>query len=159
LNDGVIHIFHAKAYCDRLIPLTENLRQICVDYANAVLEESDPCDYFFPSTDKGIYHVFTMRTAFRDYLWKCGISYLGKDKGPRLHDLRHTFAVHSLQNFIDAGKNPNEVLPVLAAYLGHKTYKGTSRYLHLTAEIYPDIVSATEKRYGSLIPESEGEHE
>ena len=38
------------------------------------------------------------RKTFRDILWNSGISYGGRNVGPRLHDLRHTFAVHSLQD-------------------------------------------------------------
>ena len=41
------------------------------------------------------------------------------DKGPRLHDLRHTFVVHNIDRAIKKGKDINSILPILGAQLGH----------------------------------------
>ncbi|MFR3166159.1 MAG: hypothetical protein ACLTQG_30435 [Hungatella sp.] len=37
--------------------------------------------------------------------------------------------------------------------MGHKTYKGTSKYLHLTSELYPEILEKMEAAFGGLLPE------
>lgn len=48
---------------------------------------------------------------------------------PRLHDLRHTFAVHALLRWYRAGVDPQAKLPFLAAYMGHISPISTAYYL------------------------------
>jgi len=48
---------------------------------------------------------------------------------PRLHDLRHTFAVHALLRWYRAGADPQAKLPFLAAYMGHISPVSTAYYL------------------------------
>ena len=48
---------------------------------------------------------------------------------PTVHSLRHSFAVNTLKNASERGKNPENVLPVLSAYMGHTEYKYTTLYL------------------------------
>ena len=77
-----------------------------------VLSELNPEGYFFPAPDGLTYHIFTIRKTFRDILWNSGISYGGRNVGPRLNDLRNTFAVHSPQKLLEEGKRTAEVLPI-----------------------------------------------
>lgn len=79
--------------------------------------------------------------------------------GPRVHDLRHTFAVHSLESQLRMGYKPMEIIPRLAAYLGHAHYKDTLYYLHLTEEAFPDLVSDFEECFSALLPKGVVIHE
>ena len=54
---------------------------------------------------------------------------------PRLHDLRHTFAVVRLVTWYREGKNVQRLLPHLTTYLGHGKIRGTTRYLTMTTEL------------------------
>ena len=85
-------------------------------------------------------------------LFRSGILYGGKGYGPRLHDLRHTFAVHTLQKWVETGEDLNSMLPVLSVYMGHKSLKATSRYLRLTAEVYPNVIRQVETTCSYVIP-------
>lgn len=62
--------------------------------------------------------------------------------GLRVHDLRHTFAVHRLQAWYREGQDPGPLLPWLSAYLGHVNLLGTQRYLRAT----PEILSEASRR-------------
>jgi len=155
IQNGVLHIRDAKDYRDRLIPMEESLREHCIRYMEQAIPDADPDQYFFPAPDGFQYHIFTVRNTFREMHWKCGIPYGGRLVGPRLHDLRHTFAVHCLQKLIASGREPLEILPLLATYLGHKSYHGTSRYLHLTTELFPEIIAQMEAAFKGLLPGSE----
>jgi integrase/recombinase XerD len=53
---------------------------------------------------------------------------------PRMHDLRHTFAVHRITSWIRKGADLNRMLPALAAYMGQVGLGSTERYLLLTPE-------------------------
>jgi len=54
---------------------------------------------------------------------------------PRLHDLRHTFAVHRLVAWYKAGANVQLLLPKLSTYLGHVGLAETQHYLTMTPEL------------------------
>ena len=102
---------------------------------------------FFQTTCVGHYASGTILYAWRQTLYCAGISYGGKGKGPRIHDLRHTFAVHCLQKWVEAGEDLNAKLPYLSAYMGHAGLYSTQQYLRLTAEAFPHIVSAMEHNF------------
>ena len=73
-------------------------------------------------------------------------------KSKRLDFLRHTFAVHRLIQWYEEGANLNAKLPLLVAYLGHEDFSGTQKYLHLTAELFPNLIARMNKQFGSVIP-------
>jgi integrase len=64
---------------------------------------------------------------------------------PRIHDVRHTFAVHALLRWYQAGENVQAKLPFLAMYMGHVSIVSTQYYLHLTEP----LASATSERFAS----------
>lgn len=154
LENGILTILQAKNKTDRLIPLSEFLTQRCCKYAELCLEESSSEDYFFPGNRVKYLREAVVYAYFRKLLWRCGISHLGRGKGPRLHDLRHTFAVHCLNNWVRNGTSLSAALPVLSKYMGHISLVGTQKYLQLTVEMYPDITQKLEEEFGFLIPEN-----
>ena len=150
-NNGCILLTETKTYRDRLIPLDDNLKERFIAYRdlmNFIKED----EYFFPAPDGYRYSRATMDTTFREILYKAGIPYQGKGKGPRLHDLRHTFCVHSLQKLLASGLEPYAALPVLMIYVGHRSVNATSKYIHLSAESYPLMLKKMEHLFGNLIP-------
>ena len=89
---------------------------------------------------------------FREALWGAGISHGGRGKGPRVHDLRFTFACHRLRSWVAEGADVNALMPVLAAYMGHADTRCTEYYLRLTAELYPGMVEQVERECGWVVP-------
>lgn len=85
-------------------------------------------------------------TAANVYRWfkkvytHCGIAYKGEHFGPRVHDLRHTMASHSLVKMIRGNMDIYASLPLLAACLGHKNLTATEGYVRLTCSEYPDLL-------------------
>lgn len=67
----------------------------------------------------------------------------GRGHPPRLHDLRHTFAVAALHRWYQQGVKVQAKLPHLATYLGHVCPVSTHHYLHLT----PELREAANKRF------------
>lgn len=72
---------------------------------------------------------------------------------PRLHDLRHAFAVHRVIAWYREGADVQACLPLLATYLGHSTLAGTQTYLTMTAELLGEA-SLRFERYAALGPEN-----
>ena len=84
---------------------------------------------------------------FHRFLRKAGISYGGKGKGPRVYDLRHTFAVHCLRHLVLSGKDIAVYHQALKTYMGHSFFKYTAYYLKLTTDMFPDIREKMEVYY------------
>ena len=152
LEQGVLTIREAKNGRDRLIPLSESLLTLLRDYRENAADWLDGADYFFPAPDRTILSPNTVYQRFRKVLWSAGIPYNGKGNGPRLHDMRHTFAVHTLQKWVERGEDLTAMLPVLSVFMGHKSMQATSRYLRLTAEVYPDVIRQVEGTCAYVIP-------
>jgi integrase len=157
LNDGVLTIRHAKFNKERLVPMSESLTRICSEYWKSM--ELMPDDPFFPSRDKEKLSTGGIYSRFRIILFDCGISHGGKGSGPRIHDFRHTFSVHSLGQWVKDGKDVYCMLPTLATYLGHSNISSTGNYLRLTAEIFPELIDAISKSCGGVIPDCSGKFE
>jgi integrase/recombinase XerD len=83
-------------------------------------------------------HQVTVNQAFRRLLCQCAIRH-GEHAGPRIHDLRHTFAVHRLLAWYRAGVDVNARLPWLATYLGHVDIHSTQVYLRATPELTEEV--------------------
>ncbi len=157
LHAGVLTIMDGKFNKDRLVPLSKEILHRCPDYMKQVHLFSDSNDYFFPSPNGQAVTKGNVYRNFRKFLWKAGISHGGWGKGPRLHDLRHTFAVHCLRRWVLEGKDLTAYLPILKTYLGHHSFSDTSQYLRLTAELYPDITAKVQHAFGHVIPIMRGE--
>lgn len=151
LDQGIITVREGKFGKDRLVPPAVSLVQRLQQYAAGF--GTRPADApFFPSQHDGPWSKGTVYDTFRKLLFRCGIPHAGRGKGPRLHDLRHSFAVHTLLRWYREGADLDARLPILATYLGHQTLAGTQRYLHLTAELYPEITRRSNAAFGDVIP-------
>lgn len=151
LAQGVLTLRDTKFGKDRLVPpdvaLVQRLRRFRSQFGTRTANA-----YFFPTLHGGPWAGGTVYTLFRKLLHQCGIPHAGRGKGPRVHDLRHTMAVHTLLRWYRQGADLDAKLPILSTYLGHQSLAGTQRYLHLTAELFPQIVVRTNADFGEVIP-------
>ena len=151
LNQGIVTVCQGKFRKDRLVPLALSLVNRLCKYA-ARFENRPLDEIFFPAPHGGPFCLRTVYGLFRQLLLKCGIAHAGRGKGPRIHDLRHTFAVHTLLRWYRDGEDLDTKLPLLSTYLGHQHLSGTQRYLHLTAELFPEITARVDAVFGEVIP-------
>lgn len=147
LEQGVLHIRNSKFGKERLVPMSESLTYRCSKYVSEVCDHRKNEEAFFQTPMGEKYAPGTIHYAWRQVLYYAGISYGGKGRGPRIHDLRHTFAVHCLQKWAESGEDLNAKLPYLSAYMGHVGLSSTQQYLRLTAEAFPHIISAMEANF------------
>lgn len=159
LANGVLLILEAKHDKPRYVPLSESLWAEYRRYFEIIHEESSGDDYFFPNPRKNFYHTTTIYNRFRDALWHCEIAHKGRGYGPRVHDLRHTFAIRSMQKLKKSKGDIVTTLPYLSAYLGHYNMGMTQIYLHLTAECYPEFIQKQCDYLGDTIPTWEAPNE
>ena len=154
LTAGMITVTNAKLGKHRQLPVSPEMLTRLADYNMAVHAATEPKDWFFPGFGGGPMTRGNVEKNFRKFLWQAGISHGGRSKGPRVHDFRHTMAVHCLRRWVLAGKDLQAYLPVLQAYLGHVEFSDTAYYLHLTADLFPNITQQVEAAMGGIIPQA-----
>ena len=152
LNKGILTINHSKKDNNRLVPMTEWLTKKCQRYSEKIHLISNREHYYFPIRNNSPMPLVNIYKNFRKFLWRAGISHGGKGVGPRIHDFRHTFAVHCLKKWSVEGKDLMTYLPILRTYLGHDSFEETAYYVRLTADVFPDITLKLESKYCDLIP-------
>lgn len=152
LENGVLHVRHGKNGRERLVPMSRSLTSCCSEYAKNALTGKSPDSYFFFRMANQPYSRSGIGKAFRGFLWDAGIPYLGKDRGPSVHDLRHTFVCHRLNQWAANGTDLKAVLPVLSKYLGHTSVMATAWYLKLTSEVYPDVIEVMDRFSAGMFP-------
>jgi len=150
LVQGVVRVNDTKFGKERLLPVDDALLARIKRYSNNVLTFMGQDSPFFPNPQKGFYSSGNIYSLFRDRLWAAKISHGGKGAGPRIHDLRHTFAVHCLRRAVRNGEDLSVMLKFLSVYMGHCDTSSTQAYLRLTADMYPDIVCKTEEHFNVL---------
>jgi len=140
-ENALIYISNSKFSKSRAIPMAQSLALRCKAFKEKVHFNSDKGDYFIQNPNGHKYHSNTIYSRFRSLLRQAQIPHRGKGEGPRLHDIRHTFAVHSLRNCVLKGKDIRAMLPAFSAYMGHCDLRGTQIYLRLTPEMHPEIAT------------------
>jgi len=155
LENGTLTLRHTKDAKERIIPMVPSLVKRCSLYRTKcqVFRTFNSTTWFFPNKYGLPYSSGTAYQLFRKALSIAEISHGGKGKGPRMHDLRHTYAVRVLNKWVQAGNNLTTALPYLAIYMGHKGLKASQHYLRLTATMFPELLQIVEKQYGWIIPE------
>lgn len=154
LDAGVLRIVDTKFRKDRLIPIAQSLTERLQAYIKACPPRNGR-DYLFRTSHGGQWIHRCIYDTFRQALWECRISHHGRGKGPRIHDIRHTFACHCLSKWIHEERDLDVMLPVLSAYMGHQSPYHTQRYLHFVADMYPDIVQKLDAQFGHIISRKE----
>jgi len=154
LEEGVLRLLGTKGEQARLVPMSESLISLCRSYRTNPLVLNFGSEYFFPAPDRGFYDSSTIYARFRECLFEADISHGGRGKGPRLHDIRHTFAVHTLDNWVKQGKDLYVCLPILSVYLGHTNgLSSTQQYLRLVPEAYSSLTNSFEAQFSNVFPE------
>ena len=141
LDENYLVVRDCKNGKEHMIPISDSLSDVCKEYLknrDLLPFRLSENDYFFVSLDGKVCKRDTVYRWFQKILLKANIS--RNVHGPRLHDLRHTFSVHSLAMMAESGIDLYCSLPILSSYLGHQSLESTNLYVRLTSEIYPALL-------------------
>lgn len=139
LPERVLTILETKFYKSRLVPIGPQLAAALTTYIErrGALPTTLGDRSAFLSTRCG--HHLTYRRVNKLFQRVRAGAKIGCQPGelrpPRLHDLRHTAAVHRVVAWYRDGKDVQQLLPRLATYLGHVSIASTQRYLQMTPEL------------------------
>jgi site-specific recombinase XerD len=138
LNGGILTVRESKFYKTRLVPIGPDLIPVLASYAARRTREhpAKPDTRLFVSRTGTLVTRQTAENTFARLRVRAGV--LRRDGSryqPRLHDLRHSFAVHRVVSWYRQGADVQRLLPKLATYLGHVNIAATQRYLTMTPEL------------------------
>jgi integrase len=116
----------------------------------APLREDDP---LFVTAWRRPFEHDVLREVLQASLPEMGVAIAGGRRGPRLHDLRHTFAVHRPLRWYREGIDVQSRLPALAAFMGHVRPESTQVYLTITTELLQEANARFHRHFGRLFDE------
>jgi site-specific recombinase XerD len=153
LSDRVLAIWNTKFFKSRLVPIGTDLCKALETYwsirKQLPLLDEMRSTFFCTRTGHAI-SLARLESIFVRLREHAGIRRPLSDRWqPRLHDLRHAFAVHRVIAWYREGADMQARLPLLATYLGHINLSGTQTYLTMTAELLGEA-SLRFERYAAL---------
>jgi integrase/recombinase XerD len=105
---------------------------------------------FFVSQRRNRLIYAVVQQVFRRLCDDAGIG-AGAPNRPRVHDLRHTFAVRTLLEWHRSGEDVETCLPTLSTYLGHRDPRSTYWYLSAAPELLALAASRLELSQGVIV--------
>jgi len=102
----------------------------------------------FSFTKRGAVNECTFSLTFHSLLPRLGLHLPTGVRAPRLHDLRHAFAVGTLLRWYRSGIDPNARLLHLSTFLGHADPASTAVYLTITEE----LLREADRRFRAFAP-------
>jgi integrase len=158
LSEGFITLTETKNRQHRLIPLNEQMKGVICTYLHyrdkmPIATSAMPESYLFTNYRGEKISCSAVYTRFKEILRQCGITHVGHGQGPRVHDMRHTFAVHSLHHMAKSGLDIYTAWPILSTLLGHRDIYMTEHYVRLALEVYPDLYKAVGDKLSSIFPD------
>ena len=160
LAEGTLLVRESKFHKSRLIPLSRDALHAIERLLRERRAKGLPLGPDFPllwsGYGRGMYTGTGFAENIRGLLRKCGIR-TAAGQLPRIHDFRHTFAVHALLRWYRTGMDVQAKLPALAAYMGHVSIISTEHYLHLVDELAAVASERFQSRYGILVARSRGQ--
>jgi integrase len=147
LDAALLIIHESKFYKTRLVPTGPRLTAVLRTYADDRYQRGHSnapgAPFFVTRTGTAV----TRGLAERAFVRLRDIANIVRKDGaryqPRLHDLRHSMAVHRLVVWYREGADVQRLLPQLATYLGHVDVAATQRYLAMT----PDLLREASQRF------------
>jgi len=145
--DARLYISQGKFRKARWIPLSASANEALSRYVNQRRKKaphSSDSPLFLNLRGNRLHHC-TVNHCFHDLLRQCGI--IRDEQSPRLHDLRHTFAVHRLLDWYRKEEDINNKLVGLSTYMGHVDIRSTHVYLQPTAELLEQVNDRFHRHY------------
>jgi site-specific recombinase XerD len=135
----IITIRNTKFFKSRLVPIHPDLTKVLRDYScwrAATHTSAGSTSRFFLSKQGEAVHRCSLASAFNRLRECAGVQRADNSRyQPRLHDLRHSFAVHRLTEWFRQGADVQRLIYHLSVYLGHDSLAHTQVYLTMTPDL------------------------
>lgn len=145
---GVATIRDTKFYKSRLVPLGPDVQKLIQQYLQLPARQNQRYRPLFQTKSCGPISLQVVDKGFARLRRLAGMAHHDESSyQPRLHDLRHTFAVHRLTEWYQQNADVQRLLPALSTYLGHVDLSATQRYLTMT----PELLAQANRRFEQYV--------
>lgn len=139
LRSGTVTIRETKFYKTRILPLSDSVMVELRAYLDARRRAGAPQDpqsgLFWQDHLKDRYAPVVVTTMITNVMRRGGFKPPSGRTGPRVHDLRHSMVVNRILQWYRVGINPQDRLPFLSTYLGHRDINATLVYITVTQDL------------------------
>jgi integrase len=149
LREGVLTVRKAKFGKSRILPVHPTTRAVLRSYAERRDHHlGSRCGpHFFVAERGGRLRKEDIHRVFWRLSREIGLRRPGDSSGPRVHDLRHTFAMRTLLGWYREGAEVEKGLPALSTYLGHTCVRNTYWYLSACPDLMQEAVRRLDRRW------------
>jgi site-specific recombinase XerD len=157
-NRQTLLIRETKFHKSRYVPFGPKVSQCLtrfVELRQTVLKPLRNDDAIFVATRRNPLTPHVLLNAFRAILEELGIAAATGERPPRLHDLRHTFAVHRLLRWYREGVDVQSRLMTLSTFLGHLDPSYTQIYLTITDDLLREANQRFYEHFGQTLNSEE----
>jgi integrase/recombinase XerD len=150
LKAGVLTIRGTKFGKSRLVPLHASTCKVLADYIARRQRHwaaRPVSSYLFVSSRGNRLDGGEIHRTFYALSRQTGLRGAADSHGPRLHDMRHVFATNTLLHWYQADQDPERLLPILSAYLGHVHVADTQWYLSGSPELMREAMRRLDRRW------------
>lgn len=157
-NRCVLTIYETKFAKSRLVPFGPKLAARLKDYVQqraahaGPLQPDQPLFCFGPDKNRSV-SSHTVSRTFHEVWPKLRLNVPPGVAAPRLHCLRHSFAVGTLLRWYRQGIEPNDRLLHLSTFMGHAQPSSTAVYLTITADLLKEANQRFERFASPLLKE------
>ncbi len=150
LTNGVVQVLETKFGKSRLVFLHPTTAQVLGHYLQVrqdrVGTTARACPALFLNARRTAINSHTLGGTFTHIVAAAGITPAPGQRPPRLHDLRHTFAVTTLLDWYRDGHDVQARLPLLSTWLGHVDPASTYWYLHAVPDLLAHAADRLDRR-------------
>ncbi|MCY4559427.1 MAG: tyrosine-type recombinase/integrase [Chloroflexi bacterium] len=147
LDAALLTARRAKHERSRLVPLHTSTCEVLAEYIarrERHWRGRAVSSWLFVSSRGNQHDSRTVQRTFKRLSRQIGLGGTGERRGPRLHDMRHTFATTTLVNCYRRDQDPERLLPVLSTWLGHVLVRDTYWYLEASPELMREAMTRLE---------------
>lgn len=158
-DESTLFIRSTKFHKDRLVPLSLSADAELRTYLNVRQQHGLPMDQAAPimlsRADRTKVRAYSGTGLARNWRILCASLMIltPQHAPPRLHDIRHSFAVNALLRWYHNGENVQAKLPQFSTYMGHVSVASTQCYLNFVAPLRAAANLRFEQNYSNLIPD------
>lgn len=139
LHGGTITVRQTKFFKTRILPLPNSVMaelRAYIDARRRAGASQDPrSGLFWHEGHSARYTQEAIAWMLVDVIRRAGLKPPRGRTGPRVHDLRHSMVVNRILEWYRTGINPQDRLPFLATYLGHRDINSTLVYITVTQNL------------------------
>jgi len=144
LETGKIRILDSKNHVSRIVIVSNSILRRLAKYKDTSPGKRNDGDLFFHKLNGGYFGDGIIHPLFHDVMDKAGIRRPDNGRHPRIHDLRHTYAIRALEQMERKGFDLYTSLPLLSKCMGHMHITETEYYLKLREEHFSAMLAKVE---------------